>query len=109
MVVGEVLDDEGRAILDELAKLPVRSPSPESALAGYASLIGLKAGVALGVAGLVGRTPISDVGGVGVNVGRVALGLGAASLVGGDDPRQRDRELAYRPLKRVRILSARVL
>lgn len=107
VVVGEVLD--GAELLDELAGLAVRSPSPGTALAGYASLLGLKAGVALGVAGIVGRTPVADAEGYGILAGRIGLGLGAATLVGGDDPRDKDRELAYRPLRRVRILSAKVL
>ena len=107
IVVGEVV--EGQGLLSDLAALPVRMPSAGSDLSGLASLYGLKAGVGLGVAGLIGRSPLGDMrGNIAFQVGRGLLGLGAAAFVGGDDPRVRSRELAYRPLMKVRIRSCDV-
>ena len=59
------------------------------------------------VVGAIGRADIATV--PGVLVGRVVLGIGAAALVGGEDPRKRSAELAYRPLTKVRIRSTELI
>ena len=108
LVIGEVM--EGQDVLAALNELPTRKPSQQSELSGLASLYGLKAGVGLGVIGVIGRVPgLKGVGGFGFSAGRAALGLTAAALVGGEDPRIKARELNDRPLSKVRIVRARVL
>ena len=105
VVIGEV--EEGQPLIDELISIPVRRPSAQSDLSGYASFLAIKAGVGLTGAGVVGRIPLGDER--VVLAGRLGLGLLAAAFVGGDDPRIRSRELAYRPLTKVRILSSKVV
>ena len=108
LVIGEVV--EGLDVLEVLNALPTRLPSTGRDLSGLASLYGLKAGVGLGVIGIVGRVPgLQGLGSLGFNVGRGALGLGAAAFVGGDDPRIRARELDDRPLSKVRLARVKVL
>jgi len=105
IVIGEVVD--GMGVLTSLNTLAVNVPSTQRDLLGLAALYGLKAGVGLGVVGIVGRTGVAN-NAATISL-RVGAGAGAAALVGGDDPRVRSREVAYRPLKRVRILNAEVL
>ncbi|EOD36140.1 hypothetical protein EMIHUDRAFT_226708 [Emiliania huxleyi CCMP1516] len=104
IVVGEVLGEAdggaGLRLLSTLNDLPARQPSAVSELGGVAALLGL----GLGFAGLVGQ---------GLRLARrealaaAGLGTAAASFVG-TDPRE-GRDLAYRPLTKVRIVSASVL
>ena len=101
IVIGEVLDDEGLSLIAELDALPTRQPSKESQYSGLASLIGLRLGLGIGVGGLVGP-------GLGLGtVPAIALGLLASTAVG-SDPRAAP-DLAYRPLVKVRLVSAEVL
>ena len=105
VVVGEVVGEESFATLKALDELPVRPPSSGSfsEVSGVASLYGLRLGVGLTVGGVVGR---------GLRLGRlpqatlVGLGFAAASAIGSDPRDQPD--LSYRPLTRVRIVSAAV-
>lgn len=70
-------------------------------MSGFASLVGLRLGLALSIGGII------DYGlGLGAPVG-ILLGLGAAWAVGSDPRSQPD--LAYRPLTKVRIVSAKVI
>ena len=109
LVIGEVLEG-GAEVIAALDALPTRKPSAQSELSGLASLYGLKAGVGLGVVGVIGRVPgLRGLGNVGFNMGRGALGLGAAALIGGEDPRIRARELNDRPLSKVRLARVKVL
>lgn len=106
LVIGEVI--EGQTVVDKINDLPTRLPSPQSDAAGLASLYGLKAGTALGVAGLVGRGPVGSQG-AAFEALRVTSALAAFSFVGGEDPRIRSRELANRPLTKVRLQSTKLL
>ena len=70
--------------------------------------MGLKAGAALGVVGLVGRAPLGSRG-IAFEALRATVGAAAFAAVGGEDPRVKSRELADRPLTKVKIRSTTVL
>jgi hypothetical protein len=97
---------DGKEVLHALNALPVRLPSQQSELSGVASFLALKGAVGVFVAGAIGR--VYRASSVSFNMARVGLGGLAAALVGGDDPRERSRALAYRPLRKVRIVSAKL-
>lgn len=95
------MDDASLSLIAELDALPTRQPSKESQYSGLASLLGLRLGLGIGVGGLIGP-------GLGLGtVPAVALGLLAATAVG-SDPRAAP-DLAYRPLVKVRLVSADVV
>ena len=107
LVIGETLgDDDGEnlRLIAELNELSVRQPSAVSELGGVAALYGLRLGLGFGFAGLVGQ---------GLSLSRrqalacTALGTAAAQLIGSDPRDQPD--LSYRPLTKVRIVSASLL
>ena len=104
LVVGEAIGEESMRLIAELNDLPTRQPSALSELGGVASLYGLRLGLGLGFAGLVGQ---------GLQLSRrdalllTALGTASAAFVG-SDPRD-GVDLSFRPLKKVRIVSAQLL
>ena len=101
IVIGEVLGAESFELIRLLDALPTREPSAPSELSGFASLIGLRLGLGLSIGGIV-----DYVLGLGAPVG-IALGIWAAWAVGSDPRAQPD--LAWRPLTKVRIVSAKML
>ena len=107
LVVGETLgDDDGEnlRLIAQLNGLSVRPPSGVGELGGVAALYGLRLGLGFGFAGLVGQ---------GLSLSRrdalacTALGTAAAQFIGSDPRDQPD--LSYRPLTKVRIVSATML
>jgi len=108
IVIGEALSEEdggaGLALIAALNELPTRQPSALSALGGVAGLYGLRLGLGFGFAGLVGQgLQLSRRGALGL----VGIGTAAAAFVG-SDPRD-GVDLSYRPLTKVRIVSASML
>jgi peptidyl-prolyl cis-trans isomerase B (cyclophilin B) len=104
LVVGEAIGEESMWLIAELNEVPTRQPSALSELGGVASLYGLRLGLGLGFAGLIGQ---------GLQLSRrdallvTALGTASAAFVG-SDPRD-GVDLSYRPLKKVRIVRAQLL
>ena len=107
IVIGEILDDDDGASLSliaELNDLPTRQPSAVSELGGVASLYGLRLGLGFGFAGLIGQS---------LELSRrdallaTALGTAGAQFIGSDPRDQPD--LSYRPLVKVRVVSAELL
>lgn len=104
LVIGEVDGDEGLRLVAALNELPARQPSQLSQLGGVASLYGLRLGLGFGLAGLLGQ---------GLELSRrealavAAVGSAGAAFIGSDPRDQPD--LSYRPLTRVKIVSATVL
>mmetsp|Transcript_14098 Transcript_14098/g.23402 ORF Transcript_14098/g.23402 Transcript_14098/m.23402 type:complete len:269 (+) Transcript_14098:65-871(+) len=104
IVIGEVLADENGdnlRLIAALNDLPTRQPSAMSELGGLVSLYGLRLGLGFGFGGLIGQS---------LQLSRrdallaTALGAAGASFIG-SDPRDTP-DLTYRPLTKVRILSA---
>jgi hypothetical protein len=94
----------GLALIARLNALPARQPSALNEIGGVASLYGLRLGLGFGLAGLVGQgLSLSRRDAVAV----AALGTAGASFVG-KDPRDQP-DLSYRPLTKVRIISAALL
>jgi len=108
IVIGECLDEDddgaGLRLIASLNALPTRQPSAAATLGGVASLYALRLFLGLGFAGLVGQSlELSRRDSLAV----LGLGSAGASFVGSDPRDQPD--LAYRPLTKVRIASARLL
>ena len=104
LVVGEAIGEESMWLIAELNEVPTRQPSALSELGGVASLYGLRLGLGLGFAGLIGQ---------GLQLSRrdallvTALGTASAAFVG-SDPRD-GVDLSYRPLKKGWIVRAQLL
>jgi cyclophilin family peptidyl-prolyl cis-trans isomerase len=103
IVIGEVIS--GESTLDRMNALPIRpETSKVSQASGTASLLGLRAGVAVGLGSAIG-----------LRLGAPELGAGAAVLTAagmsfvGSDPKKQQPDLSYRPLVRVRVIRPAVL
>lgn len=107
IVIGAVLGDIDGASMRLVAAindLPARQPSAVSELGGVASLYGLRVGLGLGFAGLIGQSlALSRRDVLAVTV----LGTAGAQFIGSDPRDQPD--LSYRPLTKVRIVDAKLL
>lgn len=107
IVIGEVLSDDdgaGLQLIAALNGLPTRQPSPVSEIGGVVALYALRSFLGLGFAGLIGQSlELSRRDSLAV----LTLGLAGAGFIGSDPRDQPD--LSYRPLAKVRVVSARLV